>query len=598
MSTAEGLMQLQDDPSVVYATPNHIYHLDEFKSTSTPNDLDKKLWGMKAIHAPEAWAIQHGSPSGPIVAVLDTGVDLNHPDLKANLWTNPREIAGNGLDDDGNGIIDDVHGYYPKMNNGDVQDGHKHGTHTFGTIGAVGNNGLGVTGVNWEGQIMAIKIFDDQGRTDAAMVAKGLEYATNHGARITSNSWGGTVYNPAIEDAFRLSPALHIAAAGNSHINNDLKPHYPSNLDLPNMISVAASDGQDRRASFSNYGLNTVDLAAPGVDIYSTVPGGEYALNSGTSMAAPHVSGAAALIANAHPYASNQDIKNRLLFSTDKVEALKGVVSTGGRLNAASALEADHVAPNAPSNLTLKSASSRGVVLQWTAPGDDGNQGTASQYEVRYSDQPIATDEAFEKATRVAANAPSKAGQKEEMRIDIRPMERDRKLHFAVKAYDNVGNSSPITSLQGKVPAAKVVFADRGPSSWQKDGSWGQVQMPEGGTAWADSPNGNYESNQTNSLTSKPFSLKGVKNTTLVFDARTELEEARDGMWLQVSNDGSSWSPVGSLTGTHPWEPHTVDLSKFDGKSGLQFRFCLVTDNTGDLDGVYLRNIAIVGDPS
>lgn len=339
-TTAEAMAALEHDPRVTYAAPNDIIHVDQGLAgkTSVPNDLDKKLWGLQAIQSPAAWETTRGSRNGPVIAVLDTGCDVNHPDLRDNLWTNPKEIPGNGLDDDGNGVVDDVHGFFPKENNGNLTDKLGHGSHTAGTIGAVGNNGQGITGINWEAQIMPIKIFDSQGQTDVALIARGLEYAARHGARITSNSWGGTEPNPALEDAFKSCPALHIAACGNSGLDTDIVPHYPSSIPLANMISVAASDRRDRLASFSNFGAESVDLAAPGVDIYSTFPKGRYKTQSGTSMACPHVSGVAALIATAYPEASHEEIRSRLLEGVDLSPSLRGKVASGGRLNAAKAL--------------------------------------------------------------------------------------------------------------------------------------------------------------------------------------------------------------------------------------------------------------------
>ncbi|MFN8607434.1 MAG: S8 family peptidase [Vulcanimicrobiota bacterium] len=339
ISTEAAIATLEQDSRVAYAAPNDIYELDTLAGATRPDDMGRKLWALEQIHAPEAWSTSHGSRNGPIVAVLDTGIDCNHPDLKANLWTNTREIPGNGIDDDGNGVVDDVHGIFPKENNGNIQDKNGHGTHTAGTIGAVGNNGSGITGINWEAQIMAIRIFDDKGRTDVAQIARGLEYAAQNGARITSSSWGGTESNRALQDAFQSCPSLHIAACGNSHLDTDIVAHYPSAFEIPNMIAVAASDQRDRLASFSNYGASSVDLAAPGVDIYSTFPKGKYKSEDGTSMACPHVSGVAALVATAFPQASNEEIRQRILDGVDKVPALSGVVASGGRLNAAKALK-------------------------------------------------------------------------------------------------------------------------------------------------------------------------------------------------------------------------------------------------------------------
>lgn len=356
-SVEQAMERLSDDPRVEFSAPNTVYHLEDFVGNQEPKPVDdpemSKLWGLnnegqtggKAdadVDAPEAWQIHTGrtqSNGGPIIAVIDTGVDYNHPDLAANMWTNPGEIAGDGIDNDGNGVIDDVHGYNANGDNGDPMDGQGHGTHCAGTIAAVGNNGVGVVGVNQNANVMAVKIFSDEGSTDAAAIVRGLQYANKMGARVTSNSWGGPLPNSAIKEAFAQSTdALHIVAAGNSGYNNDWLPAFPANYALDNIVTVAATDHNDDIAGFSQYGKRNVDLGAPGVDVLSTVPGGKYATYSGTSMATPHVSGAAALIASHDPDISNADLRRRLQEGTDKVASLDGKTASGGRLNVHKAL--------------------------------------------------------------------------------------------------------------------------------------------------------------------------------------------------------------------------------------------------------------------
>ncbi|MFA5508987.1 MAG: S8 family peptidase [Vulcanimicrobiota bacterium] len=357
VSVEQAMAKLADDPRVEFSAPNHIYRLDAFEQGQNPmavNDPDaSKLWGLHNegqtggkvdadIDAPEAWQIHSGrnqAQGGPLIAVIDTGIDYNHPDLKANMWVNPGEIPGDGIDNDGNGVIDDVHGYNAYSDNGDPMDGQGHGTHCAGTIAAVGNNGIGVVGVNQNASVMAVKIFNDEGSTDSAAIIRGVQYATKMGARITSNSWGGPVPNSGIREAFeQSSSALHLVAAGNSGYNNDWLPSFPANYGLDNLVAVAATDHNDGLASFSQYGKRNVDLGAPGVDILSTVPGGGYATYSGTSMATPHVSGAAALVASHYPDISNEDLRRRLEEGTDKVESLDGKTASGGRLNVHQAL--------------------------------------------------------------------------------------------------------------------------------------------------------------------------------------------------------------------------------------------------------------------
>lgn len=348
VSVEEAMAAMAKDERVEFAVPNHTYQLEDVKKGSLPNDPDfGKLWGLHNegqtngkvdadIDAPEAWQIHTGrtqAQGAHITAVIDTGIDYNHPDLKANMWVNPGEIPGNGIDDDGNGVIDDVYGYNAFADNGDPMDGQGHGTHCAGTIAAVGNDGVGVVGVNQQASLMAVKIFNDEGSTDAAAIIRGIQYATKMGARITSNSWGGPVPNAGIRQAFEESPALHLVAAGNSGVNNDWFPSFPANYNLDNIISVAATDHKDELADFSQYGAKSVDLGAPGVDILSTVPGGKYDVYSGTSMATPHVAGAATLLASNYPDITNEELRARLLDGADKVESLAGKTVTGARLN-------------------------------------------------------------------------------------------------------------------------------------------------------------------------------------------------------------------------------------------------------------------------
>ncbi len=331
----------KNNSNVEFAEPNYIVHID-----AVPNDPDfSLLWGLHNendadIDAPEAWDITTGS-SDIVVAVIDTGVDYNHQDLAANMWVNSNETL-NGEDDDGNGYVDDIRGWDFFSNDNNPYDESGHGTHCSGTIAAVGNNGKGVVGVSWNAKIMPLRFLGPEGGyTSDAVFA--INYAIYNGADIMSNSWGGGGYSVALEDAISAaneSGILFVAAAGNSRKNTDRRPHYPSSYDVPNIISVAATDHNDALAGFSNYGPNSVDLGAPGVDILSTYPGG-YAWGDGTSMAAPHVSGAAALIMAQNPTISVADLKAKILDSVDPIDALAGKTVTGGRLNVFNCLEAN-----------------------------------------------------------------------------------------------------------------------------------------------------------------------------------------------------------------------------------------------------------------
>ena len=306
-------------------------------------------WALSKIGATTAWNTTTGSRS-VVVATIDSGIDLAHPDLAANIWTNPGEVSGNGADDDHNGYADDVHGWNFVDNTGNVQDGYYHGTHVAGIIGAVGNNGVGTAGINWQVSIMALKFMDNSGvgYTGAAIYA--INYATmmrrDHGINIVAinaSFGGGTNYSTAMQDAIAAAGQVGItfvAAAGNGGANNDATARYPSGYDLPNVIAVAATDSSDNLAGFSNYGATTVDLGAPGAGIYSTLPNNNYGSISGTSMATPEVTGAVALLAASRPGSTVAQIRAAILGSVDVVPGLAGKVATGGRLNVAKAMAA------------------------------------------------------------------------------------------------------------------------------------------------------------------------------------------------------------------------------------------------------------------
>ncbi len=320
-----------NDPGLV-----QLWGLHNTEQTGGTNDAD--------IDAPEAWEIQTGDANF-VIGVIDTGVDYNHPDLVNNIWTNPGETAGDNIDNDGNGYVDDVHGWDFVGNDNDPMDGHGHGTHVSGTIAGQGNNEIGVTGVAWNAKIMPIEIFNAQGGgAFSSVIVNAINYATAMGVKLTNNSWGGGGYDSAIYNAISAANAqgmLFVAAAGNEYTNNDSFPHYPSNYDLANILSVASTTHTDQKSDFSNYGVNSVDLAAPGSSIYSTWPNSSYNTISGTSMATPHVVGAAALVWSEHPDWTAAQVKAALIGSVDPLASLSGLVASSGRLNVFNALNFD-----------------------------------------------------------------------------------------------------------------------------------------------------------------------------------------------------------------------------------------------------------------
>ena len=309
------------------------------------------------IGATTAWQATTGSRR-VVVAVIDSGIDLDHPDLAPNLWTNPGEIPGNAIDDDGNGFVDDVHGWDFVDHDAVPEDGYGHGTHIAGIIGAAGNNGFGVTGVAWEVSLMVLRVLDDRGAGSAAVAAAAVDYATRMrrdfgiDVVVANLSWvlPGTM-SAALDAAVGAADAAGITlvtAAGNFASDNDIVPRFPASSPRGNVIAVAALDNTGRLAAMSNWGATTVDLAAPGTLILSTWPGGGTAQLSGTSMAAPFVSGAVALVASARPGLSPAAIRAAVLGGAAAMPGLAGRVATGGRLDLPAALHAAGVSMRRP----------------------------------------------------------------------------------------------------------------------------------------------------------------------------------------------------------------------------------------------------------
>ncbi len=400
-ATMKAVEAFKTQAGVIYAEPDYLTQTE-----LTPNDPNfGSQYGLTRIDAPNAWNTTTGS-NNIVVGVIDEGIDIVHEDLAANIFTNPApgSIAG---------ISGDLHGYDFVHNSGTIP-AENHGTHVSGIIGAVGNNGKGIAGVNWQVKLMPLKAIG-QGAGISAVIAAcsyakqmkdlwvssggtqgaNLRVLNNSWSQVTSEGFSQTVFDSIT--ALNQSGILFVAAAGNfpedpdPGIDNDLGHFYPAGYDVPNVIGVAATDQTDTLFSGSHYGGNSVHLGAPGVGILSTTPGNNYAAQTGTSMATPHVSGAAALLLASNPNLTVQQLKNALLLNGDAQPSLDGKTITGRRLNVARSLtslsENDVIAPGTATNFQITSQTARTLNLSWTTSGDDGATGQAALYQVGFTDR-------------------------------------------------------------------------------------------------------------------------------------------------------------------------------------------------------------------
>ena len=475
-----------NDPRIALIEPNYTFSVAD---TFPDDDRIGNLWGLHNtgqnggsldadIDAPEAWDLQTGSGE-IVIGVIDSGIDYTHPDLANNIWTNPGEIPGNGIDDDENGYIDDVHGWDFVNDDPDPMDGNGHGTHVAGTIAAAGNNEIGISGVSWNASLMALRFLNDSGNGSSYHALLALEYATMMGADITNNSWIGESYSGAAQFAINQAGnagSLYVVCAGNDRNDNDITPTYPASYLGDNVITVAATTNTDGLSSFSNYGANSVDLGAPGSGILSTKPGGGYTTKSGTSMAAPHVTGVASLLLSKRGDLTPAEIRSAILSGTDSIPSLQGKTVSEGRLNAFGALM--QIAPvngqfvnvyestNALTQFGI--ASSSNTLHQFSKIINDGESGFSQSGFTSQSNQQVA--EAFNGDNH---NLRGGTGTASWTFTDLEDGEYRVAATWAHK-YENIYNTidAPYTIADGSGELASVVVdQSENPKEFNADGA-------------------------------------------------------------------------------------------------------------------------------
>ena len=600
-------------PGVRFVEANSIFRLSE----QVPNDPEfSKLYGLKNpastdsvrkdIGATNAW--QHSTGSKDVlVGVIDTGIDYQHEDLAANYWTNPGETGvdengedkqTNGIDDDNNGYVDDWRGWDFANNDNDPMDDHSHGTHCAGTIGAKGNNGVGVAGVNWDVSLVGIKIFSGGGSTSVDAIVAGIDYATTIGVDLTSNSWGGGSPSQAIREAIERANnegILFVAAAGNSSSDNDSTGNYPSNYPIDNIIAVASTDRDDNLSSFSSYGLETVDVAAPGSNIYSTIPNNGYGYKSGTSMATPHVAGLVALVKSRFPDIDYQQVKNRVFTTASRVPSVINFVKYG-RINADAAMEIDEISPSTPLALSVEGVGLKSMNLSWAASGDDGDTGKASSYEIKISNEPI-TDANWNELSAVNF-VPLASDSYDKVMVQVKGLMFEQAGYVAVKAVDNVGNKSSISdNLTFSLPKVEVTYHNQGDVDdgiSEVTGSWGSSSENDK-MFLSDSPDSLYKDDMNASIITDSIKVTN-EDMVLELETRFMLEKGYDFGSVEISTDsGSTWRLVAEYTGNQPWAFLDYPLQGYlTGASEMMLKFTTKSDQSITDQGWDIASIKLI----
>ncbi len=598
---------------IEYAEPNWILRARTNLSMGPNDPLFDQLHVYNSnqsvntnIFANEAWNITKGSKK-ILVAVIDSGVDYNHEDLAKNYWNNPAELgidshgidkSKNGIDDDNNGFIDDWRGWNFVGNNNNPMDDNKHGTHCAGTIGAVGNNGIGITGLNWNSSIVGLKFLDTEGAGSLANGVLAIEYAIKLGVTVMNNSWGGDEYSPTMAAAIQKASKagiLFVVAAGNNGIDNDVNLDYPAAYPFENIISVGAINTEGNLASFSNYGEKSVQLVAPGTNIFSTTPGNSYEQLDGTSMAAPFVTGAIALIKSRFPQLTSKQIKARLLGTAQLNSKLKGYVHNG-LLNLVDALTDDHIPPAVPKNLKIIETNISSLNLSLEMDQDLTTSIKKIFFEVRYSkENPIQTQNDWDRSIPLQVEVENRQDQ-----IYISGFPLSSTGYIAIRAVDHFGNESDVSaSLPYKLKPASVIYKNDGNTleGLSTDGTWGIEKITNLGPVLSDSPGTDYGFHKVNIL-----NLPGIKikndDFIVSFDSKYDFESGYDFGYLEYSiDDGIQWNELAKLSGSQDWTQFSFSFLrqkiKFTDRL-IKFRFRVESDSTTSMNGWLIKNFRII----
>ncbi|MCP4604429.1 MAG: S8 family serine peptidase, partial [Proteobacteria bacterium] len=555
----EAISILQKMGAIETAERNYVV-----RAVAEPNDpMMYRLWGMEKANAVDAWDIATGSKE-VVVAVSDTGVDYTHEDLAVNIWTNTDEIPNNGVDDDGNGFIDDYRGWDWYNNDNDPMDDSGHGSHCAGTIGAAGNNGIGVVGVNWNVSIMPLKFMSSSGRGSTFHGAQTILYAAQQEVDIVSASWGclgcDSSSTQAAIQVLAEAGGLFVAAAGNDGEDIEKAEHYPAGLPNDNIVAVAASNSLDNLAYFSNFSGTKVHLAAPGRNVLSTYRGGTYVSLEGTSMAAPHVAGAAALYLSVREDVPYSHLKKRLMGTCDKTEGLTGKVISKGRLNVYRMLTDDEIPPSRPEGLLAVGGLKSDVTLYW----NPNTEQDMAQYLVEWG---TISGGPYPQSMIVSAKEAS---------ARVYDLENDVRHYFVVSAVDESANSSEPSIEVSAVPQdrtappktidlragpfkGEVAWADVIGASSENTEHYKASNVADGNpdTAWVTLPQATPVEESLILELYEPFSI----NRVVLTPSGAYPEFFPVDFDIDVSMNGTAWEIVGGRRNVSILQDETIEVT-------------------------------------